>query len=242
MSSAWTNARLPLAVASVCAALTAAPAARGDDGAARLRLDALIQEGDLLLTEAQSLEPATTQIRQQGEQLSAAEAALTAEWNQIERDIARYNADHAALVQDASRHRERCSGPSTDDKLIDECNSNAIALTERSRALELRRDEVQKRRAALNQRVERHQAALAQWKALRREHAPRTEANAADTRRWLGSTRSFVVTEEFASFARQAGTQTPCTDIPVPQGDFDTVISGLKQVQTCLKSVRTAIR
>jgi chromosome segregation ATPase len=242
MSSAWTNARLRLAAASVCAALGAASAAHGEDNAARLRLDALIQEGELLLTEARSLEPAAKQIRQQGQQLSATEAALTAEWNQIEQDIAQYNAELNTLVQDAGRHRELCPGSNTDDKLLEECNGNAIALTERSRALERRRDELQERRAALNQHVERHQAALAQWKALRREHAPRTEANAADTRRWLGSTRSFVVTEEFAAFAKQAGTQAPCTDVPVPEGDFNTVVSGLKQVQTCLKSVRTAIR
>jgi chromosome segregation ATPase len=213
---------------------------RADDGA-RLRLAALVEEAELLLEELAGLQPTIERLRAEGERLAGSEAALRGESPALEREIAAYNAAAGALVEAAQQHRTRCRRQAEDAALTEECNAAGAELMDRYAVLERQRVELAARQQALNERIDRHNADRLAWQADKRENAPRIDRNESDANRWIGSTRNFMLTDEFAALATRAGAPAPCAGLRLSEGTAYHGTQGLKSLHTCLHAVRVAL-
>ena len=226
-----------------CLGLLFGSPAHADDAGLRLRIQALIEEGDLLLEEASGLDPTTQDIEQQGPRLSQAEKELTEGWADIEQEVARYNAAVKELTKAVRQHRESCPRELDQDSAIETCNGNAAGLTKRSAALDRKRLELQRQQQELTKGVDDYAAKRKQWMEHRREHAPKAELNARDGRNWLDSARSFLATDEFGALSRRAGEPGACRSATGSSGTTPSaVVSDVKRVYACLKAVRSALQ
>lgn len=221
-------------------ALAAALPAAADEGA-RLRLAALVEEGDLLLEELATLEPVIERIRAESERSSVAERALKNESVALDREIAAYNAAAAELARAARQHHESCPRQSQDDQLIDACNARGADLMDFNARLEWEHAPLTARQQALNQRIDRHNAERDTRRAQKRELAPRIDTNEADANRWASSARGFMLTDEFAALAAQAENPGACAELRLSDAAAYQGTRGLKLLQACLEAVKDAL-
>jgi hypothetical protein len=225
---------------AACAALLAGPT-RADDPA-RLRLAALVEQGELLLEEFAGLQPTIERLRVEGERLTDSEATLRTELVGLEREIAAYNEAASALIEAARQHRARCPQLSEDSKLIEQCNAGGAELMNRYAVLEQQRAELSGRQQTLNQRIERHNADRLAWHADKRDNGPRIDSNESEANRWVGSARGFMLSEPFAALTTEAGGPASCTDLRLSEATAYHGTQGLKALHVCLQSVRAGLR
>ena len=229
--------RLVIALLLSTAGLMSGAPGWAQEEAARLRLSALTQEGDLLLEEALALEPGTRQLEQLGGELAAQGKQLEVEVAGLERLLREYNAEVGTLVARSAAQREQCTAADLPTAQIRDCNDEAVNIAAAGMGLEQRRPELEQRQQQLNQRIDRHNTRRLEWDKARREQDGRTAVNESDAREWLQRARAFWATDEFAALSRAAGTPAACSPARLTVSSTAYPVEGLKRMQACLKAV-----
>jgi hypothetical protein len=226
-----------LMCAVVLAVIGAATPAFAED-AGKLKLHALIQEGDLILEESVRLDPETDQVLDEGERLDAVEKSLRADSAVLDDAIKKHNAAMTILDKEAKEIRTRCPYESEDVTLVDACNTSARSL---ALAAELRAKEgadLEEWQQSLNQQITRQNAARAQWTTRKQESDARVALNRGDLKEWLIRVNGFLATDAFKGFAKQAKNPTECGTERI--GDLATLppVTALRRAQTCMKALK----
>jgi hypothetical protein len=220
--------------------LAAAPPARSDEVTDRLRLTALIQEGDLLLDEAGALQPVTERLAKEGEQLDQVEPKLREESAAVDAAIAKFNAQNKDLERAVQEHKQRCPRESEDKALVESCNAMAAGLTSVAAQLEQERPRLQLHQQELKSRIETHNAARRDWALRKRDHDLRVQANRTDSEPWLNSVKGFLAADGARSIMKKAGDPAACK--ATAPADLAALQQGeaVRRVQGCLKALSAA--
>ena len=234
------RARSALAGAALLALGAASAAAQDDGGAGRLRLAALAEEGDLLLEEMTGLEPLRQKERSEAERLADDEKKLAAEVARVEKDVAAYNRAVEELTASAAEYAQACPA-NISAAAAGGCNDRGARLMDRAAELDARRTALDEQQRAVNESVTRHNQAREAWMAARRENAPRIDANAADTQKWVATARGFLATSDFAALRRRAGEPAACAGLRIADAGAHFGEQGLKQLHACVKAVLRAL-
>jgi hypothetical protein len=213
-----------------------------DEDAERLRLQALVQEGDLLLAEWTALKPERDRIAADAQRIDAGEQALRSESADLNQAITAFNAAHTELARGAEAHAAECPLASEDKAVVDACNARAAALRERARDLEGLRPALQARQRELKARLDRQNAGRREWAERKHTIDARVELSRGDTDQWLASVHPFLASAVFQSLARRAGEPQACAaqrlrEIEELPGD-----QSLERAQACLRAVQAGMR
>jgi hypothetical protein len=208
------------------------------DAPGKLRLDALIQEGDLILEEAVRLDPETDQVLDEGERLDAVEKSLRTDSAALDDAIKKHNAAMTALDQEAKEIRTRCPYESEDVTLVDACNTSARSLALAAELQAKEGDRLEEWQQSLNQQITRQNAARTQWTTRKQESDARVALNRGDLKEWLTRVDAFVASDAFKGFAKQAKNPTECGTERI--SDLTTLppVTALRRAQTCLKTLK----
>jgi hypothetical protein len=227
---------------AACALLVlAAPLiARADEVTDRLRLSALIQEGDLLLDEAGALQPISERLAKEGEQLDQVEPKLREESAALDASIAKFNAQNKDLERAVQEHKQRCPRESEDKALVESCNAMAAGLTAVAQQLEQERPRLQVRQQELKARIETHNAARRDWALRKRDHDARVQANRTDSDPWLTSVKAFLAADGTKAMMKKIGDPPACK--ATAPADLAGVQQGeaVRRVHACLKALSSA--
>lgn len=234
--------RIAACAFAVVLALAHPASVSADQDAQRLKLTALVEEGDLILEEAHALQPTVDKLAADGAQLDAAEASVRAESAGLNQTIAKFNADNIELERQVKAHQAACPRESQDKALVESCNASALELQPMVRAHEQQRPALQQRQAALQQRIEAHNAARRDWAQRKRELDPKVQANRKDADYWLGEARAFLAGEGFRGLAKKAGAPTACDASKLGELSVAPDIGAVERVHTCFEAVAGAPR
>jgi hypothetical protein len=212
------------------------PAFADDPG--KLKLDALIQEGDLILEEAVRLDPETEQVLDEGERLDAVEKSLRVDSAALDEAIKKHNAAMAALDQEAKDIRARCPYESEDVTLVDSCNTSARALAS---SADLRAKEAESLEAwqqSLNRQITRQNATGSQWAKRKQESDARVALNRGDLKEWLTRVNAFFASDAFKGLAKLVKSPVECGTERI--GDLASLppVTALRRSQACMKAVK----
>ena len=209
-----------------------------DNDPNKLNLDALIQEGDLLLEEAVRLNPETDRVIDEGDQLDDAEKTLRADSTALSEEIQKYNVAMAALEQEGKEIRTRCPRLSPDVDVVESCNlsSRALAVTANRRAEEGARLEAWQQ--TLNQNITRQNAARLDWTKRKQENEARVALNRSNLKEWLNRVDKLFASDAFKWFVIQAKNPEQCG--PERIGGLATLppVTALRRAQGCMKAVK----
>ena len=230
----WRLLYLTLAACICCAD---AHLAFADEQADRLRLRALIDEGDLILEESAALNPTADRLSAEGAQLDAAEMALRTEQTSLNDAIARFNAQNVELDRKLKEHRAKCPQGSNDVALIEACNARATEFNAAAQAHEAQRPALQARQRELPGRIEAQNAARREWALKKQEQEPKLQANRADAEYWLGSARTFLTSDAFSGMAQKSGVPAVCSAEALGDLVAPPAMAAVQRAQTCLKAV-----
>ena len=198
-----------LLAAAACAAC--ALHASAEDGADRLRLQALIEEAGLIMDEVAHLRPAAERLAAEGAQLDAAEQALHAEQIRLNEEIVRFNARNVELERQSQEYRAKCRPGSEDAALVEACNARATQFNAAAREHEAQRPLLQERQRELPGRIQAQKAARGEWALRKNELDPKVQANRADAEYWLASARTFLASDAFGVLAKTADAPAACS-------------------------------
>jgi chromosome segregation ATPase len=220
--------------AAVCLVHSALALAQAD----QLKLEALVQEGDLILEEAATLAPAAEQLAQEGQQLAASEHSLREEVRSLNQTIVQFNATMAEQSQSVHALQTQCADQTTDKALADDCNTRLAQLREQGNTLEEQRGPVRARQEELNARVDKHNAWGRDY--AKRKHAQdSTDAlNQRDAEEWLERAKQFLASKDFALLLAQAGNPAACRDEQMSEIATLSVRTAFDRAQDCLKAVK----
>jgi len=225
----------------ICALLlaltgAATPAVADDPG--KLKLDALIQEGDLILEEAVRLDPETDQVLDEGERLDAVEKSLHADSAALDDAIRKHNAAMTTLDQEAKEIRTRCPYESEDVTLVDACNASARTLASSADLRAKEGVDLEEWQQSLNQQITQQNATRSQWVKRKQESDARVALNRGDLKEWLARVNAFFASDAFKGFAKQAKNPKECGAERI--GDLATLppVTALRRAQTCMKAVK----
>jgi hypothetical protein len=208
-------------------------------GADRLKLDALVQEGDLLLEEVAKLEPVSEQLASEGKALDQTEAELRAASAALDGDIRKYNADLAALEKAAAQRQARCPKESTDAALVESCNAQAAELNAESQRLASVREQLHALRGELNQGIESFNRQRQDWGKRRQAQDRQLGPNKSDVDDWVKRAADYLASPEFRSLYVASNTD-PGTCGAEKLGDVKAVHhwEALRRLQGCFRAVR----
>jgi chromosome segregation ATPase len=225
-----------LLLASLAALAHATARAQGQDVDA-LQLSALVQEGDLLLEEALTLEPDTQQLAREAEGLAATEKAIASESKALNETVRAYNAAMNKLNDAIRAHKAQCPQQTQDRALAEACNNRAAQLRQSTRKLEDEGPQLQAQQDDLNHRIEQHNKARIAYAARKREQDAKVQANRNDLQYWLSRLNPFLHSQAFSSFVERAGSPAACGAARIGSVQVPTS-AAVKRVQECLKAVR----
>jgi hypothetical protein len=209
--------------------------AHADEQADRYKLTALIEEGELLLEEADLLQPVTERLAREGEQLDQAEPRLREESAALDAAIAQFNARNKDLERAVQEHKLRCPRESEDKALVESCNAMAAGLQSVAQELEQDRPGLHARQQDLKTRIEQHNAARRDWAVRKRDHEVKVQANRSDCEPWLATAKTFLATESMKATVKKAGEPAPCKAV-VPAEQLATLAASdaVRRMQACL--------
>jgi hypothetical protein len=234
--------RMPMGALALALTLMQPGLGRADEEADRLKLRALIEEGDLILEEARGLQPAADKLAADGAQLDAADASMRADSASLNQTIAKFNAANIELERRVKAHQSECPRESEDKALVESCNARALELQPIVRAHEEQRPVLQQRQKALQQRIEAHNAARRDWAARKRELDPKVQANRQDADYWLGEARAFLAGDGFRGLAKKAGAPAACDARKLGDLASPPAIAAVARAHACFKAVAGAPR
>jgi hypothetical protein len=232
------NASMHVALA-LCLALQVA-LLHAEEGNARLRMSALVEEGDLLLEESAGLAPIRQHSRAQAERLAASEKKLSEDVARVEKEVAAYNKAATELSTAAAEHTRACPADVADSAVV-RCNERGARLMDQAAELDRKRMALEKVQTEVNARVDQHNRAREAMLAEQREYGPRLDANAADTQRWVSAARSFMLTPEFSALRERGGRPTACSQVRLADAGAHFGEQGLKQLHACLKAIQRGL-
>jgi uncharacterized protein (DUF3084 family) len=209
---------------------------------APLELNALVQEGDLILEEAAALAPLNEKLAQEGLELAAAGQALRAEIQALEESIKQFNASMESFNVAAQRYQAQCSQKTDDAALLKSCNARVAELREQALKLDGERPAVEARRKALNLRIDQHNAASKDYTRRKQEFDSRNIPNQSDTEDWLGRARSFFTSEMFGGLLTQTASPSACSPDRIAERPASPASKPVTQAQACLKALKAGLR
>ena len=206
-----------------------------------LRLNALAQEGDLLLEESSALEPLRQKLLEEGNKLRTEEKSLHAELQAVNDGIKTFNTDMDAFNAEAKALQAACPEQSKDPEQVAACNQRVAELKDRAQKLDAKRAELLSRQEAVNKRVGEFNAASADYNKRKQEGDSRGSLNERDLEDWLARVREFFLSADFTAMASDPPISA-CDEayigslgtLPLPQA--------LKQASACLRAVQASAR
>jgi chromosome segregation ATPase len=220
---------------SLCAGLP--PLAHADEVTDRLKLTALVEEGDLLLDEANTLQPVTERLAREGEQLDLVEPKLREESAAVDGAIAKFNAQNKDLERAVQEHKQRCPRESEDKTLVESCNAMAAGLQSVAQQLEQERPRLQARQQELKARIEQHNAARRDWALRKRDHEARVQANRNDSEPWLASVKAFLASDSMKASMKKLPDPSPCKAAAPAELTALAANEAVRRLQGCLKAL-----
>jgi chromosome segregation ATPase len=237
MARPWRNVSLLVRTSLAICLGTLAAGSAADEQTDRLKITALVEEGDLLLDEANLLQPVTERLVREGEQLDQAEPRLREESAALDAAIAKFNSQNKDLERALQEHRQRCPRESEDKALVESCNAMAAGLQSVAQQLEQERPRLQTRQQELKARIEQHNAARRDWALRKRDHDVKVQANRSDCEPWLNAAKAFLASDGAKAAAKKAGDPAPCKAAGEPGGPGS---EGVRRMQACLKALAAA--
>ena len=217
-------------------------AAAADNDPDRLKLRALVQEGDLLLEEFAELQPTTDKLAAEGARLDAEEQAVRAESMRLNDAIAAFNAGNTELERALKEHAARCSRESENAALVASCNAHAASLRGLGQELQKQRPQLEAGQKKLKQRVERHNSARREWAQRKQKHEGKLQLSGGDTDYWLERARPFLDSAAFRALVEQAGRPQACAPQALEAVARLPAAGALARAQDCLRAVDEKLR
>ncbi|HZP86643.1 MAG TPA: hypothetical protein VFB54_07460 [Burkholderiales bacterium] len=230
-------ARAIVLLASLAVLLPAGLAQPKMSESTRLHLQALLEEGRLLLEEFQALDPVTHAVQEEDERLRQDEQELARESAELARAAAQHNRAANELSRRFREHQKACPKTMTDAAAIDACNARGAELMTEGRALDQTYAELAAKRQELNRRITLHNSSQQSWSKVRREHLPKLATNQADASQWVERAQSFMSTKEFAALVAAAGDPQSCQALRGWSPPANPGITGLQRLYACLSAV-----
>jgi hypothetical protein len=204
----------------------------------QLRLEALLQEGDLILEEAATLAPSDAQLAQEGQQLSASEKTLREEVQSLNQNITQFNAATAEQNKAVQTFHAQCPAHIKDQALAEACDKRIAELREQANLLEDDRLQLRARQEELNARVNKQDAWLRDYVKRKGAQDAQGRLNQRDSDEWLGRAKQFLVSEDFAALLAHASSPQACGadqmgELATPGGRVS-----LERIQVCLKALK----
>ena len=224
----WASA----AVVLVHAALL--PLAHAD----QLRLEALVQEGDLILEEAATLAPSDAQLAEEGQQLVASEKALREEVQALNQNIVQFNAAMAEQNRAVQTFQAQCPGQTSDQARADACDKRIAQLREQANLLEDERLQLRAHQEELNARVDKQNAWGRDYGKRKGVQDSHDRLNQRDSDEWLVRAKQFFASEDFAALLAHAGSPQACSADRMVEAGALSARPALEQVQACLKALK----
>jgi hypothetical protein len=224
--------------AAVILALACTSTVDAADDPVKIRLAALVEEGDILSQEAANLVPETKRVKLEGDKIVASERSLLEQSNALTKAFAQYNADLAQQREVAKDWPDRCRLVSTDAEVKQACDAEATELSAQAAKLEERLAALEARKDALNVRITQHNAARLKWDEHRRKQDARVDVSELDIQRWIDKARSFWDTEGFSLLVVNAGNPSTCARNQQPTSGEQRPADALKRIQQCFKTVK----
>lgn len=230
-----------LACLAVCCVLSSAAHAQPphpkQDPQIKLRLDALLEEGRLLIQEFEQLEPTTSAVREEGDRLREEEKHLGRESAEMNRAIDQHNRASNELAQRLREHRQRCPRTMSDDAAIESCNARGAELVARGRELDGVRGELAARQQELHRRITLFNASQQAWVKVKRAHQPKSAVNEADANHWVERALTLTRSKDFPVLVNAAGAPAPCQSLQGWVPPTKPGIPGLKKLYACLSVI-----
>jgi chromosome segregation ATPase len=208
------------------------------DDPVKIRLAALVEEGDILSLEAANLVPETKRVKLEGDKVIASERTLLDQSDAIKKAFEQYNTDvtkHGEAVKD---WRDRCRTASSDADAKQACDAEAAELSAQAAKLEERLPALQARRDALNVRIDQHNAARLKWDERKRKQDARVDVNEREIQGWIDRARAFWATEGFSLLVKQTGNPTACARLQQTGLGDQRPVEASKGIQQCFKAVK----
>jgi hypothetical protein len=205
----------------------------------RLKLTALIQEGDLLLEEVGKLEPVSEQLAQEGKALDQTERDLRAASPALDSDIRKYNEELNALEKGVAARQARCPKESADNALVESCNAEAARLNAESQRLGGVRESLDSRRVELNRKIEQFNQARREFTGRRQAHEKQLGPNKTDVDYWVERAAAFLASPDFKSlYVLSAAEPGTCAAGALGELKTQPHWESLKRAQRCLRAVQ----
>ncbi|HTS53319.1 MAG TPA: hypothetical protein VMH26_08605 [Burkholderiales bacterium] len=232
----------PARALMICAVAAALMAHSALGRADQLELDALVQEGALILEEAEALAPVDQTLTQEEREIASSEKTLREEVQALNRDITQFNAVMAEQEHGAEELQAQCAGRTEDKELVDSCNARIARMRDEATKLGEQRSELRAREEEMNARVDKYNAWGRDYAKRKQEQDSRDELNRSDSEDWLGRAKKLLASKEFTAWLARAGNPAACGGEQV--GDLASLPlrSALARAQACLKAVKAAGR
>ena len=208
----------------------------------RLRLDALVEEGDLLLEEAAALSPSDAQLSEEGQRLIASEKALREEVQALNQQITRFNAAMADQNKAVQTAQAECPGRTDDQALAEVCDERFAQLHDQANLLEDERLQLRARQQQLNPRVDQQNAWARDYGKRKGAQDSRDKLNRSDSEEWLARAKQFLASDDFKELLAGAGNPTVCATDAVAGSASPDTRSALERMQNCLRAVKAGNR
>jgi uncharacterized protein YhaN len=218
-------------------ACVAAPAQSAEkENPDRLLLNALTQEGDLLLEERKPMEPIIATLLNQKLQLAVDEKAILAEVEAVKQGMTQYNAAVDQMNESVRQHDAACA-QSLDRPALQKCNETALELRAKSDQLATQMPELDKRHSDVNKRIAEYNAAAADWNKRSNASTARSDPNLRDIERWLVRFREFLASDSFAAVSAPPA-KPICSDASFSDTSATPPDIALRRALDCLRSLK----
>ena len=204
----------------------------------RLALDALVQEGDLILDEAAQLAPANKLLAEEGLEVAGADKALREEVQALNRDITQFNAAMVEHNESVQTLRAQCGGDTVDSASVEACNARLTQLHDQAGLLDDERLQIRVRQEDLNARVQKHNERTRDYASRKREQDRIDKLHQGDAEDWLARARRLLASQDFAGWLAQAGNPAPCGAEQMKDIAGSAVQTAVERAEACLKAVK----
>ena len=207
-----------------------------------LELNALVQEGDLILEEAAPLAPLKEKLTHEGLEVDAAGQALRAEIQALEQGIKQFNASMEGFNVATQQYQAQCPQKTDDAALVKSCNARVAELSELAQRLDAERPALEARRTELNLQIEQHNAGSKDYARRKQGFDSRDILNQQDVEDWLGRARSFFASETFGALVTKAANPSACGSTRIAEHASLSPRKAVTLAQDCLKALKAGLR
>jgi hypothetical protein len=204
----------------------------------RLRLEALVQEGDLLLEEVATLSPSDEQLAEERRRLVASEQTLRDEVQALNQNIIQFNAAMAEQNQAVQTVQSQCPSRTDDQALADACDKRVAQLREQANLLEDDRLQLRARQEELNALVDKQNAWARDYGKRRGTQDSHDRLNQRDSDEWLGRAKQLLASQDFTALSAHAGNPQACGADQMNEVTTLSTRLALERVMTCLKALK----